>query len=94
MTAMKPKSAALERIDIRVPAGTKDLIRRAAEAKGVTVSSFVISAAYDAAQATLLGVEIMKLSPEQTAHVLGSLEGTAEPNEALNNLMKPGEAIH
>lgn len=91
---MKPKSAALERIDIRVPAGAKNLIRRAAEAKGVTVSNFVISAAYDAAQATLLGVEIMKLSPEQTARILGSLEGTAEPNEALKNLMKPGETVH
>lgn len=94
MTATKPKRAALERIDIRVPVGAKDLIRRAAEAKGVTVSNFVISAAYDAAQATLLGVEIMKLSPEQTARILGSLEGTAEPNEALKNLMEPRETVH
>ena len=77
----------LERIDIRIPSEAKDLIRRAAETKGVTLSAFVISAAYDAAQETVLGVETMKLSPEQSARVIESLAGGPEPSAALVNLL-------
>lgn len=77
----------LERIDIRIPAETKSIIQRAAETKGVSTTSFVIAAAYDAAQATLLGVEIMRLSPEQSLRFIESLEDAPEPNVALRNLL-------
>lgn len=80
-----------ERIDLRVPAETKELIRNAAEMRGMNTSDFIITAAYDAAQSTIIGREIMQLDREQSLRVIESLTNLGEPNEALKNLMRSRE---
>ena len=52
-TARRPKSKAADRIDARLPTESKCIIEHAASLIGVTVSDFVISQAYQAAQAVL-----------------------------------------
>ena len=92
-TETKPEpNKRTERLDLRVPAATKAIIRQAAEMKGMSSSDFVISAAYDAAQATLLGHEIMKLDREQSLRLIEALRDPPEPNEALRALMRSSDA--
>lgn len=92
-TETKPEpNKRTERLDLRVPAATKAMIRHAAEIKGMSSSDFVISAAYDAAQATLLGHEIMKLDREQSLRLIEALRDPPEPNEALRALMRSSDA--
>lgn len=85
--AEKPKRAKNERFDIRVPSATKSLITEAASIKGMNASDFIASAAYDEAQRTILGHEIMQLNPEQSRRVIESLRSPSEPNETLKNLL-------
>lgn len=76
-----------ERIDVRLPSDAKDVIKRAAEIKGMSASDFAVSAAYDAAQATILGQRLMKLDREQSMRLAESLMNPPEPNEALKSLV-------
>jgi len=80
-----------ERIDLRIPAETKEVIKNAAQIKGMNTTDFIISAAYDAAQNTILGREIMHLNAEQSRRVAERLINPGEPSEALKRLMS-GEA--
>jgi len=78
------------RVDIRLPNETKKVIQRAARDKGMNTSDFIIAAAYDAAQETLVGREIMRLDAEQSRRVAAKLIEPGEPNEALKRLMRGG----
>lgn len=81
-----------ERFDLRIPAETKAIIKRAAELRGMNSSDFVISAAYDAAQATIIGHQTMTLNRQQTVRVAESLIDPPEPNEALKSLVGSASA--
>jgi uncharacterized protein (DUF1778 family) len=87
----KPAQAKKDgRVDIRLPIETKKVIQSAARAKGMNTSDFIIAAAYDAAQETLVGREIMRLDAEQSRRVAARLIDPGEPNEALKRLMRGG----
>lgn len=87
----KPAQAKRDgRVDIRLPNETKKVIQRAARDKGMNTSDFIIAAAYDAAQETLVGREIMRLDAEQSRRVAAKLIEPGEPNEALKRLMGGG----
>ena len=87
----KPAQAKKDgRVDIRLPNETKKVIQSAARAKGMNTSDFIIAAAYDAAQETLVGREIMRLDAEQSRRVAARLIDPGEPNEALKRLMRGG----
>jgi Uncharacterized protein conserved in bacteria len=87
----KPAQAKRDgRVDIRLPNETKKVIQRAARDKGMNTSDFIIAAAYDAAQETLVGREIMRLDAEQSRRVAAKLIEPGEPNEALKRLMRGG----
>ncbi len=75
------------RIDLRLPSDAKDVIKRAAEIKGMSASDFVVSAAYDAAQATILGQQLMKLDRQQSMRLAESLMNPPEPNDAIKSLV-------
>jgi len=73
----EPKSA---RLEARTQPSVKDTIHRAAALNGVDVSSFVISAAYNAAQSTI------------AAHKVTVIESEADRKaffDALDNPPKP-----
>lgn len=77
----EPKSA---RLEARTQPSVKDAIHRAATLNGVDVSSFVVSAAYRAARATI------------EAHKVTVLESEADKEaffKALDNPPKPTERL-
>lgn len=70
----EPKSA---RLEARTQPSVKDAIQRAATLNGVEVSSFVVSAAYEAAKSTL------------SAHKVTLLESDADREAFFNALDNP-----
>jgi len=77
----EPKNA---RLEARTQPSVKDTISRAATLNGVDVSSFVVSAAYDAAQSTI------------SAHKLTVIESEADRAaffNALDNPPKPAKRL-
>ena len=77
----EPKSA---RLEVRTQPSVKDAISRAAMLNGVDVSSFVVNAAYNAAQSTI------------SAHKVTVLESKADKKaffDALENPPKPTKRL-
>ena len=71
------------RIDARLPTETKQLIERAAVLSGVTLSDFVVSKAYEAAQVLVREHEGWVLNRRQSKAFVEALLNPSEPNEAL-----------
>lgn len=70
-----------DRMDFRVSPEAKQVIRDAARIKGMTVASLVAAAAYDAAQATLVGNTLMMtLNTEESRRLAELLRNPPEPN--------------
>ena len=77
----EPKSA---RLEARTQPSVKDAISRAATLSGVEVSSFVVSAAYKAAQTTIEAHKVTVLESEaDRAAFFGALENPPQPNDRL-----------
>lgn len=72
-----------DRIDARLPTETKQLIERAAALSGVTLSDFVVSKAYEAAQILVREHEGWVLNRRQSKAFVEALLNPAEPNEVL-----------
>jgi len=70
----EPKSA---RLEARTQPSVKEIIHQAATLNGVDVSSFVVSAAYDAAQSTI------------AAHKVTVIESAADKEAFFNALDNP-----
>ena len=77
----RPKAE--DRIDARLPRETKQLIERAAFISGVTLSDFVVSKAFEAAQALVREHEGWVLNRRQSKAFVEALLNPPEPNEAL-----------
>ena len=82
-----------ERINLRASKEAKDLIQRAADLLGTTVSAFIISHAYEAAKKVVADQEILLLSNRDRDRFLTALENPPAPNEALRELLRtvPGQ---
>ncbi|MDE0523602.1 MAG: DUF1778 domain-containing protein [Boseongicola sp.] len=79
----EPKSA---RLEARTWPSVKDAISRAATLSGVEVSSFVVSAAYNAAHTTIKAHKMTILESEaDRAAFFGALENPPKPNDRLKN---------
>jgi len=77
----EPKSA---RLEARTQPSVKDTIHRAATLTGVDVSSFVVSAAYAAAQSAIEAHEITVIESEADRKVFfDALENPPRPTERL-----------
>jgi uncharacterized protein (DUF1778 family) len=74
-----------ERLQARVNTETKAMIERAAHVRGVSVSDFVINAAYEAATDTLEAHETLHLR-QQDSHVF--FEAIMNPPEANDAFQK------
>jgi uncharacterized protein (DUF1778 family) len=62
------------RLSIRVSAGQKAVIARAARREGKTISDFVLENAYQVATELLAEEEATSLSKEQVAHIFQTLD--------------------
>lgn len=58
------KSAAIARLEARLPAELHALLKRAAEIEGRSLTDFVVSAAQEAARKTIEETSMIKLSAE------------------------------
>lgn len=81
-----------ERIDLRVSAELKTMLARAASLAGMSVSSFLVSAASDRAKEILAEHEVITLSPRDWNVFLAALDGDDQPalwlKEAAQNYLK------
>jgi uncharacterized protein (DUF1778 family) len=72
-----------QRLDLRLTADDKSLLKRAAEADGRDVTSFVLEAARAAARETLERQRRIALSARDAARVLELLESPPPPSAEL-----------
>ena len=72
-----------ERVNFRVSPEVKQTLLRAAEVSGRSLSDFVVSSAFDAAQKTIEAVENLRLAKKDRAVFLEALSNPPAPNDAL-----------
>lgn len=72
-----------QRLEARIAPKTLALIKRAAAAKGSTLSDFVVAAARDAATRELEERSILRLSAQQQRQFMALLLAPPKPNRAL-----------
>ena len=60
----QPKTGRTARLEARITREALDVVRRAAEIQGRSVSDFVVAAAQEAAEKTVTEIEILRLSRE------------------------------
>jgi len=77
-----------ETLNIRIRAATRSLIDRAAEARGMTRTDFILDAASRAAEDTLLDRALISASAQAYAEFVSLLEAPAKPNEQLRRTMR------
>ena len=71
------------RFEARIVPESLDIIRRAAEIQGRTVSDFVVAAAYEAAQRVVAEAEVVRLSRGAQESLIALLLRPPPPNDAL-----------
>jgi len=72
-----------ERIDLRLSADQKTLLARAASYAGVSLSSFLVSAAAERARELLAERESLTLTPRDWGKFLGALNKAERPRPKL-----------
>jgi uncharacterized protein (DUF1778 family) len=71
------------RIEARIAPKALDLIKRAAEAKGSSLSDFVVAAAREAATRELDEQNMIRLSAQEQRRFVDLLLNPSKPNKAL-----------
>jgi uncharacterized protein (DUF1778 family) len=86
-----PKGARARRntiINIRAPQQTRDLIEKAAEVSGKTMTGFILDSATQRAMDVLLDQRFFALTDEQYRAFQNVLDNPPPPNEKLKQLMR------
>ncbi|MER8863600.1 DUF1778 domain-containing protein [Mesorhizobium sp. M0751] len=71
------------RLEARISPDILDVVKRAAEIQGRSVSDFVVAAAQEAAQRTIESTTIMRISVKDQRAMMEAILNPPEPNEAL-----------
>ena len=77
--------AKADRINLRISPESKEIIEKAAAARGLSVSSYITSVVVPAAQADLLMSQQITLSDRDRDLFLSALSAEPKPNEALQS---------
>ena len=77
-----------DRRPMRTSREVKELIQRAAELLGTTMSAFIIHRSYDAARQVLAQQESLVLSDREREQFLELLESPPKPNRAPKQLFR------
>lgn len=90
MSAMQSpdKEMRQQRIDIRTSAKIKTALNEAADLSGISMSAFVLAAAYEKAKSLLHSQENITLSDVERDKFLTLLEGQPRSNPTLKRAMK------
>jgi uncharacterized protein (DUF1778 family) len=83
----QPKTKRSEMINIRIESTQRDLIDLAASVSGKTRSGFMLDAAYQKAEETLLDRRLFYLDEEQWEAFNQALDAEPNDNEALSRLL-------
>jgi uncharacterized protein (DUF1778 family) len=83
-TGSRKQHAKTERIEARASATEKEVIQRAADLEGRTVSEFIVARAYEAAQIVIRDQETMTLSARDSREFVEALLNPLEPNSRLS----------
>jgi uncharacterized protein (DUF1778 family) len=83
----KPSSTKERRIDLRIQPEAKEIIQKAADLMGMSVSSFLVFTGLKAARAELAGQNETKLSDRDRDLFLRALDSPPAPNAALKAAM-------
>jgi uncharacterized protein (DUF1778 family) len=83
MARSNGSEARTHRIEARIAPKVLDLIKRAAEARGSSLSDFVVAAARDAAARELEEQNILRLSAREQRRFVALLLDAPKPNRAL-----------
>lgn len=76
-------TAKTKRLEARVTAELKELVERAAETAGLTVSDFIVSTLQPAAEKTIRNRYILELTERGTEAFVEALLSPPEPGERL-----------
>ena len=94
MPAANSLSVRRETLNLRIKPAERDLIDRAAKARGKNRPDFVLEAARAAAEEALIEQRIIMADPEAYQAFLTRLDQAPAPNDALRKTMQspaPGE---
>ena len=75
-------------LNIRIKPEERDMIDRAAQARGQTRTDFILDAARRAAEEALLDRTVFTVSDAAYAAFLARLDAPVEPNEALRRALR------
>lgn len=75
-------------LNIRIRPSDRDLIDRAARARGKNRTDFILDAVRQAAEDALLGRAVLNVSEDVYAEFLGRLDAPTQPNERLTRTMR------
>lgn len=84
---------AAARLDLRLDPADKDRINRAADLRGMPVSTFVRDAVLRAADDVMAGENPVTLSPGETKRLLAALGEPFKPSVRLQQALKHGRAV-
>jgi len=76
------------RLEARVPAHIYDLIQRAAQLRGMTLTSYVLSVVGPDARRVVEDMEVLRLSREAQIQFAKALIDPPEPNERLKRAFR------
>lgn len=77
-----------ERIDLRLPSETKNLISRAAAYAGTSLSAFLVSAAQDRARELVAEREAVTLTQADWDALMAAIDNTEKPRPRLGAAAK------
>ena len=80
---MPSSTARTERVEARIAPDVLEVVRRAAEIEGRSVSDFVVQAAQDAARRTIEQTQIIRLSMEEQQRFAALLLAPPAPAPAM-----------
>jgi uncharacterized protein (DUF1778 family) len=76
-----------ERLNLRTSAETKQLLQRAAEVKGVSISEFILGPAKEQAQNTLLDQRFFFLSADEYDRFVADASDADKNKERIQNIL-------
>jgi uncharacterized protein (DUF1778 family) len=76
-----------ERLNLRTSAETKQLLQRAAEVRGVSISEFILGPAKEQAQNTLLDQRFFFLSADEYDRFVADASDSDKNKERIQNIL-------
>ena len=78
----------ISRLSMRISQEDKETLELAAASKGVSLCSYILSAAMERAEEDLRGEREIELTRQSWNQIMDLIENPPEPNEALQELLR------